>query len=133
VYYEILQAVKELATAHTSPYTSIDHGALPQKDGLAMYLGPGHDNERHLDRGGIYTVPIVLNGKNKSLPTLVNAMSNIHKELSQAKTYPKTDNWQILSIETGAPPHYLDREQSDTRQWLYGSILNVKFYVKGVN
>lgn len=131
MFDQILAAVKTLADSQTN--MAISHGAVPQNNGLAMYPGPGYTEERYLDRGGIYEIPIVLNGKHNSLQTLLSALSNIHWKLTTKKEYPKADDWQILSIETSTAPNYIDRENSDPKQWLYGSILSVKFYCKGVS
>ena len=132
MYGQILQAVKTLAVSYATPYTAIDHGAMPEKNGLAIYPGPGYETERYFDRGGLYEMSIVLNGKHSNLQTLLTALSNIHQKLTLKTEYPESADWQILDIRTSSSPNYLDREQSDTRQWLYGSILAVKFYVKGV-
>ena len=131
MYDEILLAVKALATAQASPYTSILHGAMPQADSLAMYAGPGGEDERYLDRGGTYSFPIVLNGKHLNRQTVVTAMSNIHKALTQRKEYPAGEGWEVTNIRTTTSPNFIEQESS-TKQWLYGSVLDVEFYVKGV-
>jgi hypothetical protein len=130
MFDEVLQAVRALAEEHASPYTAIDHGAMPAENGLAMYPGPGYLAERHFDRGGIYTVNVVLNGKHSNLGVMLPAMSNIHMRLTMLREYPSGEDWKILSIETATPPNLLGKE--DSGQWLYGSILSVQFYVKGV-
>ena len=129
---QILTAVKALATLHAAPFTSIEHGATPAGEGIAIYPGPGFPTDVHFDRGTTYSVPFVLNGKHDDLGVLLPAMSNIHKALSQMTEYPKTDDWQILSIESATPPNYVSREVSEPQSWLYGSILSVRFYIKGV-
>jgi len=131
VYGEILQAIRTLAIGHAAPYTTIDHGAMPAENGLAIYLGPGVTGQRHMDKGGIRDITIALNGKHGNLGTVLSALSNIHRALEMMRDYPSGEAWQILNIETATPPNYLDREQSGTRQWLCGSILAVKIYVKG--
>lgn len=132
MFDQVFAAVKTLAVAHATPFTEIKNGAMPSENGLAMYPGPGYDVTRFMDRGAVYEVPMVLNGKHSNLQTLTAAMSAIHTALSQLPEYPKTDDWQILSIESSTPPNYLDRETSGTKQWLYGSILTVNFLIKGV-
>lgn len=129
---QVLQAVRTLAIGYAAPYTTIDNGSMPTENGLAIYPGPGYSTGRYLDRGADYQVPFVLNGKHSDLGVLLSAMSNIHTKLSMLSAYPKTDGWQITGIESATPPNYLSREDSNTRQWLYGSILTVKFHVKGV-
>ena len=128
---QILQAVKGLAEDYAAPFTEIDNGATPAGAGLAIYPGPGTQTDSHFDRGASYSVPFVLNGKHGDLGTLLPAMSTIHAGLSRLKEYPKTDDWQILSIESATPPNYLGREESSS-MWMYGSILSVRFYTKGV-
>jgi len=130
VFDEIFQAVRTLAISHASPYTTIDPGPLPTGNGLAIYPGPGYNQEKYFDRGGTYRVSIVLNGKDDDLGDVLPALSTIHKNLSRSKTYPTDTGWEIINIETGTAPHYIDREESGA--WLCGSILTVEFYVKGV-
>lgn len=131
MYAEILQAVRTLAISLATPYTTIEHGAMPPNNGLAMYLGPGTIDQRHLDKGGLQSLTVALNGKHEQLSTVLGALSNIHAGLMLMQNYPSGDDWQITDIEMATPPNYLDREQSGTRQWLYGSLLRVTFYAKG--
>jgi hypothetical protein len=132
VYDEIVDAVKTLAKAYAAPpYTTIPPGSLPQANGLAMYIGAGAPDEEYLDRGSTNIIDIVLNGKHSTEKTVLSALSNIHKNLSQLRTYPSGGGWEITNIRTGTAPNYIDREAS-SGQWLYGSILEVQFYVKGV-
>lgn len=131
MFYEVLQGVRGLATTFAAPYTFIDHGAMPADNSLAMFPGPGMTSETHLDKGIVYDLLFALNGKHESLNVLVSALSNIHTGLAQLKVYLIGSNWQILDIETATLPNYLDREHSGTRQWLYGSLIRVKVYVKG--
>lgn len=132
MFDQVFAKVKELAESYAAPYTSIANGAMPTENGLAMYPGPGFPTESYLDRGAEYSASIVLNGKHSNLKTLLTALSSIHTGLTRMTDYPKTDDWQILSIETSTSPNYIGREESGSRQWLYGSILTVRFYIKGV-
>ena len=132
MFDQVFAAVKQLAETHAAPYTAIANGSMPPEDGLAMFLGPGSPVESFFDRGATYDIRIVLNGKHSNLQTLLTALSNIHNGLVRTADYPKTDDWQILSIETATSPNYISREESMTRQWLYGSILSVRIYIKGV-
>lgn len=131
MYADILQAVRTLAIQHAAPYTTIEHGAMPSANGLALYLGPGTIDQRYMDKGGLQSLTVALNGKHEQLSTVLGALSEIHTGLMLMQSYPSGDDWQITDIETATPPNYLDREQSGTRQWLYGSLLRVTFYAKG--
>lgn len=131
MYDEIFLAVKALALANASPYAAIAHGSLPSADSLAMYAGPGSEDEAYLDRGGTYSFDAVLNGKHANRQTVATVLSNIHKALTQLKTYPTGTGWEITNIRTMTAPNFIEQEAS-TKQWLYGSILEVEFYLKGV-
>lgn len=131
MYDAILQAVRTAATSYASPFKTIEHGSLPTDAGLAIYPGPGYSPATYFDRGGTYRLIYALNGKHENLGVLLPAMSNIHKGLATATTYPSGEGWQVLLIETATPPNYLDREESEPRYWLYGSLLRVTVYFEG--
>lgn len=131
MYDKIIQAVKTLATSYAAPYTSIDLGGLPENDGLALYLGPSSPDEEYLDRGSLNGIDVVLNGKHANQQKVLSALSNIHKSLTQLKTYPSGEGWEITNIRTTTAPNFIEQEAS-SGQWLYGSILEVQFYMKGV-
>ena len=131
MYGEILQAVKALALGPASPYTEIELGSMPPSDGLAMYLGPGASDGSYLNRSGTYNINIGLNGKHANQGTVVTALSNIHMSMSRLAAYPSGAQWHIFDIRTVSAPAYIEQEES-SRQWLYGSILGIRFYVKGV-
>ncbi|MDL2293209.1 hypothetical protein LJC60_01105 [Ruminococcaceae bacterium OttesenSCG-928-D13] len=131
MYGEIMQAVKALALAHASPFARIENGLLPKENGISIAMGPSNPNERHLDRGGIHTMQLVLNGKHKDQSIVVGALSCIHTSLTRMREYPSTNDWQITSIESNPGPNFIEQEPS-TKQWLYGSVLAVGFYMKGV-
>lgn len=132
MYDQIYQNIVNLAKLHMSPFTAISYGSMPPDNGLAMFIGSGAPGERDLVRGGTYELSIVLNGKHGNQQTVLASLSNIHKNLTQMPEYPKTDDWQITDIESSAPPNWVGQENS-TKQWLYGSIIRVTFYVKGVS
>jgi hypothetical protein len=132
VFDEILIAVKNLASTYAVPYSmAIIHGSLPQENGLAMYAGPGGEDAAYLDRGGTYSIDLVLNGKHSNRQTVASALSNIHVKLSQLKSYPKGEGWEITNIRSGTAPNLIEQEAS-SNQWVYGSILEVTFEMKGV-
>ena len=118
-----------LAKNYATPYTKIEVGAMPAENGLSMYLGAGAPNWSYLNRGSVQTVAIVLNGKHSNQQTVVSVLSSIHKGLSQLIAYPSSTEWSILDIRTVATPNYIDHENSN--QWVYGSIFDIIFWVKG--
>ncbi len=131
MYDEILLAVKALALANASPFTMIAHGSIPTADSLAMYAGPGSPDEEYMDRGSLNSFNAVLNGKHSNRQTVATALSNIHTALTRRKEYPTGADWEITNIRTTTTPNYIEQETS-TGQWIYGSVLEVQFYMKGV-
>ena len=127
VYDDVLQAVVALANA-TAPYSTVTVGALPADNGICMAWATGSLNTFFNKRAAV-TMTAVLNAKNTSQQAALDALSDIHTALNMATSYPSADNYQITNIETSGPPTYLSREQNS--QWLYGSSLTVKFYLKG--
>ena len=71
----------------------------------------------------------VLNSKHKDQQKAADALGKIHTVLNMTKVYPQADNFQITNIETIGAPSYLGREQNN--QCLYGSSLEVNFFLKG--
>ena len=127
---EILESVIALALPYASPYTAITSGALPETNGLTMYIGPGNPTTEYFSRGKDSRIVIVLNGKHSNQKTVLAAMANIHKGLSSRKSYASGAGWEITNISTSTFPNYIEREAS-SKQWLYGSILALDFYMRG--
>ena len=127
VYDDVLQAVVGLAN-DTNPYAVVTIGALPANNGICIAWASGSLNT-FLNKMGTVEMSAVLNAKNTNQQAALDALSNIHTALNMTKSYPSSDNYQITNIETIGPPVYLSREQNS--QWLYGSSLRIKFYLKG--
>ena len=126
VLNDILLAVIGLAQA-TEPYAAIVVGALPADNGITMTYGAGGVDTTFMTKGICYDLDIALNGKHSNAQTVSDALNNIHQALTQATSYPRTENYQITDISTISTPSYLDREQNS--QILYGSSLRVKAYI----
>ena len=56
-------------------------------------------------------------------------MNKIHSTLTRAKTYPASDDWEIVDISNYTLPEIIGREGNN--EWLMASSLSVKFYWKG--
>ncbi len=126
VIKEVFEAVKTLADA-TNSYATIKAGALPADNGISMAIATGSPDTVFKDRGALYSMDIVLNGKHTSQETVLDALADIHQALTQRDTFPDTGEAQITNIETTNIPSYLDRTEN---QWLYGSSLRVSFYFR---
>lgn len=127
IYNDVLLAVVNLAQK-TQPYSDIVIGSMPPENGISMAYSSG-SLETYLDKKAAVTMSVVLNGKHNNQQTVLDSLGKIHTYLNMQKTYPETDNFQIVNILTTSPPSYLGREENS--QWLYGSSLAIRFYMKG--
>lgn len=127
VYSDVLTAVIGLAQA-TNPYANIVVGPMPPDDGISIAWSASATNT-FFSKKAAAEMTAVLNGKNTEQKTVLDALGKIHTSLTMRKEYPSAENFQITDIETISAPTYLGREEN--RQWLYGSSLRVKFYLKG--
>lgn len=132
--YEDLDAIQALVNRivdkaeETNPYSEISFGSDPPVNGLCMIQNGGAPTETHFDRGQLYTLPILINGKHESQKTLLGALGAIHEVLTRTWDYAALSDSrvQVISIETTAFPAIIGREQN--RQWICGSSVNVYFY-----
>lgn len=127
VYDDVLTAAVELAN-RTAPYAPVTIGALPPDNGLSMAWSAGSVNT-FMNKKAAVSMSAVLNAKHKNQRAAADALGKIHTALSMAKAYPSADNFQITAIQTAGAPSYLGREQNG--QWLYGSSLEIHFFLKG--
>ncbi len=127
VYDDVLEAVVGLAN-QTNPYAKVTIGSLPPANGISIAWSAGNLNT-FFDKKAAVSMSAVLNAKHRDQQTAADALGRIHTALNMTKNYPAADNFQITNIETVGAPSYLGREQN--QQWLYGSSLEVKFFLKG--
>lgn len=127
VYDDVLEAVVWMANA-TNPYAKVTIGPLPPDNGISIAWSAGSLNT-FMDKKSSVSMSAVLNAKHRDQQKAADALGRIHTALNMTKTYPAADNFQITNIETVGAPSYLGREQN--QQWLYGSSLEVNFFLKG--
>ena len=128
VINQVVEAVIGLMNA-TTPFATVTRGALPTGVGITCEVGPSTPSEVYLDKNSYVPLDVTLNGKHGNLKTLSDALNKIHSTLTRAKTYPSSDNWQIVDISNYTLPEIVDRESNN--EWLMASSLSVKFYQKG--
>jgi hypothetical protein len=127
MYSGILDNIVDLAET-TEPYANIVYGSDPPTNGICMIPSGGIPTDTHLDKGMVYDMPIVLNGKNTDQQLLLDDITAIHEALTRPLDYSdiSTEECQVVNISTTALPSIIGREQN--KQWICGSSLNVKFY-----
>ncbi len=124
---EMIDRVVDLAEM-TEPYASIVFGSNPPLNGICMIRNGGYAPETHLNKGMMYSVPVLLNGKHENQQTVLDALTAIHEVLTKHNNYSdvSTDAIQVVAITTTAAPSVIGREQNN--QWICGSSFDVSFY-----
>lgn len=115
-------------------------GALPEANGVALYLGPGAPTDRYLDHAAMAQLELVVNAKNESQRAALAALSAAHATLTglapalddSERPLPLLagDGWAILDMATSVTPTPIGPEAGGS-QYLYGSMLTIKFYARG--
>lgn len=126
-YSEIIDKIAQVAE-ETQPYSQIVYGSDPPYNGICMIPSPGGPLDTHFDKGMIYDIPIVLNGKNEDQKILLDDLTRIHESLTRRTDYSNISSMecQVINISTTALPSIIGREQNN--QWICGSSFNVKLY-----
>lgn len=109
-------------------FATVTRGALPAGAGITCEVGPSVPSEVYLDKNKYIPLDLTINGKNKNLQTLTDAMDKIHEELTFTRGYPSGDDWQIVDITTATEPQRIGREENN--DWLMASSLTVKIETK---
>jgi len=109
-------------------------GSLPQRNGIAMYIGSGSPQSKYMDKATFDTVYVTVNAKHKEQRKAAGALAEIHLYLNRLKDYPSGNkdgtSWQITDISTSSEPSFIGQESDG--QFLYGSILQIKIYHGGI-
>lgn len=124
----IMQNIADLIDNEVEPYASVVFGSDPPDSGICMIQGAGAPTDTHLDKGMLYRLPVVLNGKNKSQSLVLTDLSRIHEALTRKLQYQdlSTADCQVVNIATTASPSIIGREQNS--QWVCGSSFEISFY-----
>jgi hypothetical protein len=125
---EILENIADYIDDEVKPYADVVFGSDPPVNGICMIQGAGAPTDTHLDKGMVYRLPVVLNGKNASQELVLDDLTAIHAALTRKTDYSalSTDTCQIVDIATTAAPSIIGREQDS--QWICGSSFEVSFY-----
>lgn len=126
-YSDLIDNIAALAET-TEPYANIVYGSDPPINGICMTPTGVGPSQTHLNKGMIYELPVVLNGKNADQQLLLDDLTKIHVELTRRTSYSdiSTMACQVVDIATTALPSIVGREQN--KQWICGSSFTVKFY-----
>lgn len=124
----IMQNIADLIDNEVEPYAAIVFGSDPPDSGICMIQGAGAPTDTHLDKGMLYRLPVVLNGKNKSQSLVLTDLTRIHEALTKKLQYQdlSTADCQVVNIATTASPSIIGREQNS--QWVCGSSFEISFY-----
>ncbi len=126
-YSDLIDNIAEKAEA-LGIYADIVYGSDPPYNGICMIPSSVGPADTHLNKGMVYDLPVLLNGKHEDQQTLLNDLTAIHAALTRRTDYSdiSTMQCQVIDISTTALPSIIGREQN--KQWICGSSFNVKFY-----
>lgn len=124
---EAFEAIRAMALAAQSTFEKIETGSLPVDDSMVMTIGAGGEVDIALDLHGDQIVDIVCNAKHRVHATVIDVLSNVHRELTTSMHLPSGDGWQVLSIATSSLPTFIEK---DGDQFLYGSGFNAKIWIQ---
>lgn len=127
VYNDVLLSVVNLINK-LHLYAPITIGPLPPNNGLSIAVSTS-STLPFLNKNAAVEMTAVVNGKHTDQRIVSDSLGIIHSNLTRRKEYPESDSWQITDIQTISGPNYLGREQNS--QWLYGSSIKIKFFVRG--
>ena len=127
-YSDLIDNIAQLVEDELDLYADIVYGSDPPESGICMTPGPGAPSYTFLDKGMLYRLPVVLNGKNANQELLLNDLTAIHGLLTRRLNYSdlSTEDCQVIDISTTALPSIIGREQN--KQWISGSSFEVAFY-----
>ena len=120
-------AIRELIVNAQNEYTTVQSGSLPPNDSMVIAPSAGDDVNTDLALHGDLDLDFVLNAKHKYQRNVIEALTDVHYQLSRMKELPHGPGWQLLSIETSSFPTYIEH---DGDQFLYGSGLRVLLYLE---
>lgn len=124
---KMIQRVTDLAET-LGLYAPIVYGSDPPENGICMIQNAGYPAETHLDKGYVFQLPVLLNGKHVDQYTVLGTLTSIHKLLTKRLDYAdlSDEQIQVINIETTSLPAIIGREQNN--QWICGSSFNISFY-----
>lgn len=126
-FQDAFDALLEMIRNAQTVYTSVEVGALPPEDSMAVAISTGDDVNTDLALHGDLDLDLVLNAKNKYQRSVIAALTDVHYTLPRMVDLPRGDGWQILAVETSTYPAFIEH---DGDQFLYGSGLRVLLYLE---
>lgn len=126
VYDDVLNAVCDMAEAGGDLYASIVIGSDPPENGICAIMSGGSPTVVNLDTGMLFRKSILINAKHNDQQTVIEALGKIHERLTKTFSYPETETYRIIRVETETAPTLIGRGENN--QWIYGSSVSVSFY-----
>lgn len=129
----VLDTIINEIDAHLKLYSRVRVGSLPPRGGIAMFIGSGSPQSKYMDKATLNTIYATANAKHREQRKAATALEQIHDYLTRLSEYPSGEHngisWQITDISTSSAPSFIGQECDG--QYLYGSILQIKFYYGG--
>lgn len=113
-----------------SKFLGVEIGLLPEKGGTVIQLSPSPAPRRFFDRSEYSQMSVLVLSKSKQQSKALKNIDDICKTVDTLNL-PKTDNWQIKTIEVLTSPNFVGQEKNGSgTMWIYSCILQVNYYKK---
>ena len=84
----ILDAIIDEIEKNLKLYSSVKVGSLPQRSGIAMYIGAGSPQSKYMDKATLNALYATVNAKHKDQRQAAAALEKIHSHLNRLSVYP---------------------------------------------
>ena len=122
----ILEAIEDVIAMcnEAQAMATVRRGALATGAGITCEIGPSVPDTHFMNKDIVVPVDLTFNGKSDNLKTVLQAMDDIHYNLTRRTVYPAGVGWEIVDIATSTEPQVIGRE--DSNQYIMASSLFVK-------
>ena len=125
----ILEAIEDVIAMCNEAQTmaTVRRGALATGAGITCEIGPSVPDTHFLNKSIVVPVDLTFNGKSDNLKTVLQAMDDIHYNLTRRTVYPAGVGWEIVDITDATLPQVIGRESNN--DWLLASSLTVRVHI----
>jgi hypothetical protein len=125
----ILEAIEDVIAMCNEAQTmaTVRRGALATGAGITCEIGPSVPDTHFMNKDLVVPVDLTFNGKSDNLKTILQAMDDIHYNLTRRTVYPAGVGWEIVDIVDATLPQVIGREPNN--DWLLASSVTVRLHI----
>jgi hypothetical protein len=125
----ILEAIEDVIAMcnEAQAMATVRRGALATGAGITCEIGPSVPDTHFMNKDIVVPVDLTFNGKSDNLKTVLQAMDDIHYNLTRRTVYPAGVGWEIVDIVDATLPQVIGREPNN--DWLLASSVTVRLHI----